>query len=198
MSSALISDRRGIAALQMERWTVLGLQGAVLSHLLEPVYLASVTVNADADLYREAMKLEGVAEQLPKPFAVTQPSVSQAYSFTGSTFRNTSKDLTATIAGNWALGSGGWERVNVGIGRIDSPEAGESRLSTQQMFEQFRKFEHAATANGAPEDLDMQQEGSRRPCSFGDVKAAKDAAVLYREAKEVLIRFLANPVKREV
>lgn len=198
MSSALMSDRRRIAALQMERWTVLGLQGAVLSHLLEPVYLASITVNADADLYRKAVKLEDVAEQLPKPFAVTQPSISQAYSFTGSTFRNTSKDLTATTVVNWALGSGGWERVNVGTGRIDSPEGGESRLSTQQMFEQSQKLEHAVTANGATKDLDVQEGSVHGPCSFGDVKAAKDSAVLYQEAKEVLLRVVADRVAKEV
>lgn len=61
----------GPDSISLARWTVLGLQGALLSHLVEPVYLHSLTVGTlshTAHLGRAVARRLAPVKHLPFPY----------------------------------------------------------------------------------------------------------------------------------
>ncbi len=62
---------------KLARWNVIGVQGALLSHLVEPIYLYSISLGSlfhPHHLYRAlAGRIEGSISGLPPPYRLNMP-----------------------------------------------------------------------------------------------------------------------------
>lgn len=117
---------------KISKWNVVGLQGALLSNFVEPVYLTSVVLGSLYNFHhltRALYKRLGVLE-LPAPYhhnyhLVNCISLPEA--------RATGKSPTGSL--NWCWGNDALEVVNAGTGKLDSGEA--SRLCKALFFRKF-------------------------------------------------------------
>uniref|UniRef100_A0A8D2ZXI1 Adenosine deaminase RNA specific B2 (inactive) n=1 Tax=Scophthalmus maximus TaxID=52904 RepID=A0A8D2ZXI1_SCOMX len=100
---------------KMAKWSVVGLQGALLSHLVEPVYLHSLTVGAlghTGHLGRALARRLAPVGHLPFPYRRRQPLLSCLSSGEG---RPAGKAPDVSL--NWSRGDGGLEEVSTSTGR---------------------------------------------------------------------------------
>ena len=94
---------------KMLLWNVAGLQGALLSHWLEPVYLSSVTLGARFQPEHVQRALHGRAGPvlaLPPPHHLARPIL---HATTGPEARQPTKAQEFSV--NWVAGRGGAEVV---------------------------------------------------------------------------------------
>ncbi|NXW88160.1 DSRAD deaminase, partial [Alopecoenas beccarii] len=156
------------------RWNVLGLQGALLSHFVEPVYLSSVTLGylySQGHLTRAIccrVARDGTALQgnLRAPYRVNHPEVGRVSVYDSA--RQTGKTKESSV--NWCLADGSDVEVLDGTkGKIEGPKLEVSRVSKRKMFALFRQL-CAKTDRRDLQRLSVYSE-------------AKEAAAPYREAK---------------
>ncbi|XP_004871397.1 double-stranded RNA-specific adenosine deaminase isoform X2 [Heterocephalus glaber] len=127
------------------RWNVLGLQGALLSHFLHPVYLKSVTLGylfSQGHLTRAIccrVTRDGSAfeDGLRFPFTVNHPKVGRVSVYDSK--RQSGKTKETSV--NWCLADGyDLEILDGTRGTVDGPRNELSRVSKKNIFLQFKKL----------------------------------------------------------
>ncbi|XP_063002142.1 double-stranded RNA-specific adenosine deaminase isoform X2 [Elgaria multicarinata webbii] len=156
------------------RWNVLGLQGALLSHFLQPVYLRSVTLGylySQGHLTRAIccrMSRDGSTFQtgLPEPYFVNHPEVGRVSVYDSA--RQTGKTKESSV--NWCLPDDTDVEVLDGTkGKVDGPKLDVSRVSKTNLFALFQLL-----------CAKMDRLGLQK---FTVYSEAKEAAVTYQSAK---------------
>ncbi|XP_044234987.2 double-stranded RNA-specific adenosine deaminase isoform X2 [Ursus arctos] len=127
------------------RWNVLGLQGALLTHFLQPVYLKSVTLGylfSQGHLTRAIccrVTRDGSAfeDGLRPPFVVNHPKVGRVSVYDSK--RQSGKTKETSV--NWCLADGyDLEILDGTRGTVDGPRNELSRVSKKNIFLLFKKL----------------------------------------------------------
>ena len=151
---------------------VIGLQGALLSRLIPPLYMTGVIVGnvfghghiARALCCRSYSALANFGSGLPDPFTLHHPRIGNAHFDTTRILQTQNKQSKLSI--NWALGDGkNIEIMDATTGRLD--DGGTSRLSKSSLFRSFRESCHT------PPDLTYKEH--------------KSLAINYQLAKKVWV-----------
>ncbi|XP_058716571.1 double-stranded RNA-specific adenosine deaminase isoform X2 [Poecile atricapillus] len=157
------------------RWNILGLQGALLSHFLEPVYLHSVTLGylySQGHLTRAIccrMERDGntLKGKLQAPYHINHPEVGRVSVYDSA--RQTGKTKESSV--NWCLADESEVEVLDGTkGKVDGLKLEVSRVSKRKMFTLFQQL----CAKNNCKDL----------LSFSVYSDAKEAATAYQAAKQ--------------
>ncbi|XP_012369888.2 double-stranded RNA-specific adenosine deaminase isoform X2 [Octodon degus] len=127
------------------RWNVLGLQGALLTHFLNPVYLKSVTLGylfsqghlTRAICCRVTRDGNAFEDGLRYPFIVNHPKVGRVSVYDSK--RQSGKTKETSV--NWCLADGyDLEILDGTRGTVDGPRNELSRVSKKNIFLQFKKL----------------------------------------------------------
>ncbi|RZF40214.1 hypothetical protein LSTR_LSTR011988 [Laodelphax striatellus] len=166
---------------KVARWNIVGVQGALLSHFVEPIYLASISLGSlfnVTHMYRAmAGRIECTVHGLPPPYRLNKPSLGVTSS---SETRHTGRAPNHSV--NWIIGEEQVEVVNSTTGKRET--GGVSRLSKQGLFGRFHQLlaQQLSSITGI---------GAAYPCplQYSDVKAAVHN---YNIAKQQLVESFAK------
>ncbi|XP_070491357.1 double-stranded RNA-specific editase Adar isoform X3 [Chironomus tepperi] len=122
---------------KIARWNVLGLQGALLSSIVQPIYLHSIVLGSllhPNHMYRAiAGRLEKSIKGLPPPYRLNIPKLALV---TSSEARCQLKPPNYSI--NWTIGQNQIEIINSFTGKTVCNKY--SRLTKQNMFHRFSRI----------------------------------------------------------
>lgn len=158
---------------KIAKWNVVGLQGALLSNFIEPIYLDSIVLGSlfhPDHLYRAVCgRIENTIHALPPPFRLNKPKMSLISS---KEVRQPGKAPNFSV--NWTLGDSGPEIVNAITGRTEQNQT--SRVAKCKLFVRFLRL-----VGHAPSMTPMTLDGCPRMYS-----ECKEKALNYQMAKKQL------------
>uniref|UniRef100_A0A8C7UL67 Adenosine deaminase RNA specific B2 (inactive) n=1 Tax=Oncorhynchus mykiss TaxID=8022 RepID=A0A8C7UL67_ONCMY len=153
---------------KIARWNILGLQGSLLSHLVEPVYLHSLTVGSlchTGHLGRTMARRMGHIAPLPSSYRRNRLLLG----LSSSEGRQPGKSPSFSV--NWSAGDGELEVVDVSTGRKDSGTP--SRLCKRSFFTRWERLHHQVSYK--------MEEAMKTYCG------AKMAAGAYQRARQKFV-----------
>ncbi|XP_068235962.1 double-stranded RNA-specific editase 1 isoform X2 [Palaemon carinicauda] len=147
---------------KIARWNIIGLQGALLSHFMEPIYLESIVLGSlfsATHMYRAVCgRIEQTVQGLPPPFKLNQPKMNQ-----GSSTESRQPQKAPTIAVNWDCEDDQLEVLNAMTGRQEGDTS--SRLCKRSFLAKFVELlPHIPTIT----DINTRE---LKNLSYGDIKA---------------------------
>ena len=130
---------------KISKWNVVGLQGALLSHFIEPIYLTSVVLGSLYNFHhltRALYKRLGVLADLPEHYRHNYHLVN---SISLPEPRGTGKSPNNSL--NWSYGNAGFECVNASSGKLENGEASQlcKKLFFQKFLTLWKKLKRNAT-----------------------------------------------------
>uniref|UniRef100_A0A3P9BIE9 Adenosine deaminase RNA specific B2 (inactive) n=1 Tax=Maylandia zebra TaxID=106582 RepID=A0A3P9BIE9_9CICH len=148
---------------KLAKWSVVGLQGALLSHLVEPVYLQSLTVGTlshTGHLGRAMARRLAPIKHLPFPYRRQQLLLG-----CNRDARPAGKPPNVSV--NWSCGDGGWEEISTSTGRRKDSGT-PSRLCRRSLFARWLRLQ--------------QQVRQSQKSTTGTYCASKMSAQCYQRA----------------
>uniref|UniRef100_A0A3P9BHN8 Adenosine deaminase RNA specific B2 (inactive) n=1 Tax=Maylandia zebra TaxID=106582 RepID=A0A3P9BHN8_9CICH len=149
---------------KLAKWSVVGLQGALLSHLVEPVYLQSLTVGTlshTGHLGRAMARRLAPIKHLPFPYRRQQLLLG----LSSRDARPAGKPPNVSV--NWSCGDGGWEEISTSTGRRKDSGT-PSRLCRRSLFARWLRLQ--------------QQVRQSQKSTTGTYCASKMSAQCYQRA----------------
>ncbi|CAI9725040.1 double-stranded RNA-specific editase 1 isoform X2 [Octopus vulgaris] len=159
---------------KIARWNVLGIQGSLLSHFMNPIYLESIILGSlyhSDHLSRAMYSRISIIENLPEPFHLNRPFLS---GISSPESRQPGKAPNFGI--NWRKEDDTFEVINAMTGRVEGGSV--SRICKQALFGRFMSlYGKLSSLTG--------QSVTTRPTHYSDAKAA---VMEYQLAKQCVFQ----------